>query len=125
MENIIATLGRLGQTSGFYGLFADWRQIVMIVIACVLLYLGLVKKFEPLLLVGIAFGMLLTNLPFGNMYNPELWDLYIANGQQVSTLSPELQAFIAEHGLIFADGIVQMSFTELIHAGALLDIMYI
>ncbi|MBO4861777.1 MAG: sodium ion-translocating decarboxylase subunit beta, partial [Firmicutes bacterium] len=116
MANIIATLGRLGQTSGFYGLFADWRQIVMIVIACVLLYLGLVKKFEPLLLVGIAFGMLLTNLPFGNMYNPELWDLYIANGQSVASLSPELQAFIAEHGFVFADGIVQLTFPELIHA---------
>ena len=92
MANIIDTLGRLGQTSGFFGLFSDWRQIVMIVIACILLYLGLVKKFEPLLLVGIAFGMLLTNLPFGNMYNPELWDLYIANGTNVAALSPELQS---------------------------------
>ncbi len=125
MANIIDTLGRLGQTSGFFGLFSDWRQIVMIVIACLLLYLGLVKKFEPLLLVGIAFGMLLTNLPFGNMYNPELWDLYIANGTNVAALSPELQAFIAEHGFVFADGIVNLTFTELIHAGGLLDIMYI
>ena len=75
--SILETLGRLGQTSGFYMLFNDWRQILMIAIACVLLYLGLVKKFEPLLLIGIAFGMLLTNLPGSNMYHPELWDKYI------------------------------------------------
>jgi len=46
----------------------------MIIVACGLLYLGIVKKFEPLLLVGIAFGMLLTNLPGSNVYHPELWD---------------------------------------------------
>ena len=43
----------------------DWRQLVMVVIACVLLYLALVKEFEPLLLIPIAFGMLLSNL-FGS-----------------------------------------------------------
>ena len=44
----------------------DWRQLVMIIISCVLLYLALVKEFEPLLLIPIAFGMLLSNL-FGSM----------------------------------------------------------
>ena len=44
----------------------DWRQLVMILISCVLLYLALVKEFEPLLLIPIAFGMLLSNL-FGSM----------------------------------------------------------
>lgn len=52
---------------------ADWRQLIMIGLACVLLYLGIVKKFEPLLLIGIAFGMLLTNLPGADMYHPEFW----------------------------------------------------
>ncbi|MGI6029055.1 MAG: sodium ion-translocating decarboxylase subunit beta [Candidatus Heteroscillospira sp.] len=51
----------------------------MIIVACVLLYLGIVKKFEPLLLVGIAFGALLTNLPGGGLYHPELWDEIIAH----------------------------------------------
>ena len=123
--SILETLGRLGQTSGFYMLFNDWRQILMIAIACVLLYLGLVKKFEPLLLIGIAFGMLLTNLPGSNMYHPELWDLYIAKGSAVAALTPELQAYIAEHGMVFANDIVSMSFTEIIHEGGLLDILYI
>ena len=125
MENILQILGRVWETSGFALMLDDWRQLVMIIVACFLLYLGLVKKFEPLLLIGIAFGMLLTNLPGAGMYTPELWDLYIANGTEVAALSPELQAFIAEHGLIFADGVVNLTFTELIHAGGLLDILYI
>ncbi|MDU5021596.1 MAG: sodium ion-translocating decarboxylase subunit beta, partial [Clostridiales bacterium] len=47
----------------------DWRQIVMILIACILLYLAIAKGFEPLLLVPIAFGMLLTNLPLAGAMN--------------------------------------------------------
>ena len=47
------------QGSGFAAIPTDWRQLVMIVVACVLLYLGIGKGFEPLLLVPIAFGMLL------------------------------------------------------------------
>lgn len=55
-------------STGIYAMFADGavsaiKTIIMIVIACVLLYLAIVKKFEPLLLLPIAFGMLLTNLP--------------------------------------------------------------
>ena len=72
------TLTNLWQSSGFSMLFDDWRSIIMIALACVLLYLGIVKKFEPLLLVGIAFGMLLTNLPGGGLYHPELWDAVMA-----------------------------------------------
>ena len=49
----------------------DWRQLVMIVVACILLYLAIAKGFEPLLLVPIAFGMLLSNLPLtGVMSGP-------------------------------------------------------
>ena len=54
----------LAKGSGFAQLFGgQWQNAVMIVLACFFLYLGIKKKFEPLLLVGIAFGMLLTNLP--------------------------------------------------------------
>lgn len=98
MANMINVLAELWKTSGFYMLAADWRQIVMIVIACVLLYLGLVKQFEPLLLVGIAFGMLLTNLPGSEMYHPELWDQYIAG---------------------------EITLTTIVHDGGLLDVLYI
>ena len=50
-----------------------WKTILMIVIACILLYLAIVKKFEPLLLLPIAFGMLLANLPLGNVMHPEFF----------------------------------------------------
>ena len=66
----------LFKDSGFHGLFTGmgWQNLVMIVIALVLLFLGIVKKFEPLLLVGIAFGMLLSNLPFGEIFHAEMWN---------------------------------------------------
>ena len=49
-------------------------HLLMIAIACVFLYLAIGKKYEPLLLVPIAFGMLLANLPMGGLMNPDLWD---------------------------------------------------
>ena len=61
------------QTTGFYRIIENPLQLVMIAIACVLLYLAIVKKFEPLLLVPIAFGMLLTNLPGANMYHEAIY----------------------------------------------------
>ena len=69
--DLIGSLVKLWEQSGFVS--ADWKQLVMIGIACILLYLGIVKEFEPLLMVGIAFGMLLSNIPMGGMYNPDLW----------------------------------------------------
>ncbi len=77
--DILATLKTLALESGFAGFFAEggWKNLLMIGVACVLLYLGIVKKFEPLLLVGIAFGTLLTNLPGAGLYHPELWDALI------------------------------------------------
>lgn len=61
----------------------DWRQLVMILIACILLYLAIAKGFEPLLLVPIAFGMLLSNLPLsGVMSGPmsTIEPMGVANG---------------------------------------------
>ena len=51
----------------------DWRCAVMLLISFVLLYLAIVKKFEPLLLLPIAFGMLLTNLPGADMFHSDLF----------------------------------------------------
>ena len=78
--NVAETLLNLWNQSGFNAFFIGdgWKSLVMIVIACVLLYLGIVKQYEPLLMVGIAFGALLTNLPGGNLYTPELWDKFLA-----------------------------------------------
>ena len=59
------TLTKIWRDSGFNAI--EWQQIVMILIACVLVYLAIVKKFEPLLLLPIAFGVLLANLPMANL----------------------------------------------------------
>jgi len=60
--------------TGFVQLFTThWKCLIMIAIACVLLFLAIVKGFEPLLLLPIAFGMLLTNLPGAEMFHEELW----------------------------------------------------
>ena len=52
--------------SGIAGFFRDggWKNLIMIIVACVLIYLAIKKEFEPYLLLPIAFGMLLVNLPF-------------------------------------------------------------
>ncbi|MDY3619115.1 sodium ion-translocating decarboxylase subunit beta [Agathobaculum sp.] len=55
--------------SGFAAMLADPKPLIMILIACVLLYLGIGKKFEPLLLVPIAFGILLSNFPLTGLLN--------------------------------------------------------
>ena len=59
------------QGMGFLNM--EWQQGAMLLISFFLLYLAIKKQYEPLLLLPIAFGMLLTNLPNANMYHPELW----------------------------------------------------
>ena len=62
------------QATGFYQIATgDWKVLIMMVIAFGLLYLAIVKKFEPLLLLPIAFGMLITNLPGAGMYHEILF----------------------------------------------------
>ncbi len=80
--NIGETLLKLWYDSGFAKMFAafgdgGWQNLVMLVIGCVLLYLAIVKKFEPLLLCGIAFGCILSNLPGAGLYNQGLWDNFM------------------------------------------------
>ncbi len=108
MVNIGEILLGLWNGSGFaaltQGFLADagWQNLVMIVISCVLLYLGIVKKFEPLLMIGIAFGCLLTNLPMGGLYHQEIWDAFMD-----------------------ANSPYYHSFGEVLKHGGLLDILYI
>ena len=86
------TLKEIWQTSGLYALFQGdgWKSIVMLLISFVFMYLAIAKQFEPLLLLPIAFGMFLTNLPIINiedaMYHPELFDYvyeYAADGSVI------------------------------------------
>ena len=84
--DILGTLRDLALESGFAAFFTTaggWKNLIMILIAFVLLYLGIVKKFEPLLLCGIAFGCLLSNLSYfvgmgdNALYHPELWEAFL------------------------------------------------
>lgn len=75
------------QSTGFAQIVDEPLSLVMIAISCGLLYLAIVKKFEPLLLLPIAFGMLLTNLPGAQMYHAEIfadgaidWSVFAAGG---------------------------------------------
>jgi oxaloacetate decarboxylase beta subunit len=101
--DIVKTLSNLWETSGIANF--TWQNAVMLILACVFLYLGIKKQFEPLLLVGIAFGMLLTNLPMLKdssdvLYHPDLWtgEAAVANG---------------------------VNYLEVLQHGGLIDILYI
>jgi len=96
MEFITKSLMGLWETSGVYLFLQDPLALVMVGIACLLLYLAIVKGFEPLLLLPIAFGMLLTNLLGSDMFHEELfagghvnWGLFggavLADGKDLIT----------------------------------------
>ena len=121
MINVGEILLNLWNNSGFAQItagFADggWQNLVMLVIACVLLYLGIVKQFEPLLLVGIAFGCLLTNLPGAGLYHQELWDNFM---NPASELYHSYGAIMREGGLldIFYIGVKTRLYPYLIFMG--------
>lgn len=63
--SFVETLQELIKGSGFFAM--SWQQLAMLGIACILIYLAIVKKFEPLLLLPIAFGVLLANLPLAGL----------------------------------------------------------
>ena len=84
--DIMGVLQKLASESGFAAFFltaGGWKNLVMILFSFVLLYLGIAKKFEPLLLCGIAFGCLLSNLSCfigmgeNALYHPELWEAFL------------------------------------------------
>ena len=120
MINVGEILLDLWSSSGFAKMFQSfgeggWQNLVMIIVSCVLLYLAIVKKFEPLLLVGIAFGCLLSNLPGAGLYNQPLWDAYI--NETPYLVLDELGAVVQT--------IEHIHFTDIVHYGGLLDIFYI
>ncbi|MBE6574543.1 MAG: sodium ion-translocating decarboxylase subunit beta [Ruminococcaceae bacterium] len=71
-----AIINFVNQT-GFSMIADNWKSLIMIAVSFVLMYLAIAKKFEPLLLLPIAFGMLLTNIPGAEMYHSELWDNFM------------------------------------------------
>jgi len=71
--NLGETFSNFFNGMGLTAIAGDPRYLIMILIACLLFYLAIVKQFEPLLLLPIAFGMLLTNLPGAGLFHEELF----------------------------------------------------
>ena len=93
LQTFWATIETLAQNSAFANI--TWQEAVMLLLSFVLMYLAIVKKFEPLLLLPIAFGMALTNIPGANLYHSEF----------------------------FLSGSVD--YGQVLHDGGLLDILYL
>lgn len=68
-----SNIAKIFETSGFNNPDMTWQTILMYLIVAVLFYLAIVKKFEPLLLIPIAFGMLLANIPGANIFHMEFF----------------------------------------------------
>ena len=102
MSAILDTLMSIARNSGFVGLAQEPGYLAMIVVACILLYLAIVKEFEPLLLLPIAFGMLLANLPGSGIIHMEYF------------LAPADAA----------DPSIYPLFNEILHHGGLGDMLY-
>ena len=94
MEGILETIKNFIGSMGFNYIFGDksfneagqwmgWQYLVMYVIAGVLIYLAIGKKFEPLLLLPIAIGMFLTNLPGANLFHLDMWIDFEQTGMTV------------------------------------------
>lgn len=115
------------KTTGFALISSDWRVLVMMIISCVLMYLAIVKKFEPMLLLPIAFGMLLTNLPGAGMFHEVLF----ANGQVQWALfggQPVTQELIDEIAAGGATESILNQLNELVGTTisvGLLDVLYL
>ena len=104
MTQFIDTLVGIFQSSGFarFGEPGGYLYAIMICVGCFLLYLAIVKEFEPLILLPMAFGMILANLPNAGLYHQELWDAFM------DPSSP-----------------MYHSFGQIMREGGLLDIFYI
>ncbi|HPM12494.1 MAG TPA: sodium ion-translocating decarboxylase subunit beta [Bacteroidales bacterium] len=83
--DLIDSFNKILNSTGF--VFIDFKVILMLLISCLLIYLAIAKQYEPLLLLPIAFGMLLSNFPTAGMFNPELfangkihWDIFTDKG---------------------------------------------
>lgn len=90
------TFQGLWESTGFFNL--QWGNVVMIIIACFFLFLAIKKKFEPLLLVGIAFGMLLSNIPgpvSDWIFHPDYW-----TSEEVATNGVDYLYVLNNGGLI-------------------------
>ena len=131
MEAILNFINDTGFVLFFHS--GGWKNLVMLCIACFLLYLGIGKKFEPLLMVTIAFGMLMTNLPGAGMFHEILfagghihWDLiggspvtaeFLAEMQELgvsqNVLAPYVEQLMAAAQATFTPEVMESAIAEI------------
>ncbi len=110
IQEFLNTISSIFMSSGLHSLFVGdgWKNGVMILVACFFMYLAIKKGFEPLLLLPIAFGMLLANLPGAGIFHAEIWD--VANAAYWETAK---------------DGSMHILAGRVLQNGGLLDILYL
>jgi carboxybiotin decarboxylase len=104
INTFMETAAKLWNNTGFVN--GNWMQYTMVLIACILFYFAIVKKFEPLLLLPIAFGMILANIPGSGVIHMDFYD----------------PVFIRELG--YPEGTI-IAYRELLSGGGLLDYLYL
>ena len=117
---MLETIGNFLKTTGISQLFSEenwWQYLVMYLIVGVLFYLAVVKKFEPLLLLPSAFGMLLANLPGANLMHLD----FFFDDYYVETYPEQFKALVEAGGHVPMSRIIE----EVINHGGLVDILYL
>lgn len=117
LQQFLDTIRGIMGESGFAQLFIGdgWKNLVMIVVSCGLLYLAIKKQYEPLLLLPIAFGMLLANLPGAGMYHSEIFN--------PNASAEALEAAFGAGAVFWEDGHLLVG--NVLKHGGLLDILYL
>ena len=150
IEAIKNFLGSTGVSQLFNGETVWWKTLIMLTVAGVLIYLAIVKKFEPLLLLPIAIGMLLTNLPGGGMFHEDMWFVNVDQINQLirtivdpassseavaaarealvnynSWYSIEVVEELSQYGTIPVATSLSINYLSVLQHGGLLDLLYI
>lgn len=117
LQEFFNTIRGILSESGFAQLFIGdgWKNLIMIVVSCGLLYLAIKKQYEPLLLLPIAFGMLLANLPGAGMYHSEIFN--------PNTSTEVLDAAFGAGTVFWENGHLLVG--QVVKHGGLLDILYL
>ena len=144
MDELLNALQNFWQSTGVFRTVNSmdalwWQTLVMIGIVVVLVYLAIVKGFEPLLLLPIAVGMLLTNLPGGGMFHSEYWfcditelNALIEAGKDLAVEGPVIGGHVVPWNELYSftweDGVIVSAYTNfnyIFQHGGLLDLLYI
>ena len=119
--NFIDAIVSIAKSTGFAS--GQWRQYVMIGIACLLLYLAIVKEFEPLLLLPIAFGMLLANLPSAGLMADPTYKFFTTMDEAVAYATKASKP-LSDIVMAYSEDLGQMAYRVPYANGGLLYYLY-